>query len=148
MASIREYKFEIFKNHREVQIKHAYYLLAISAAAVAFSIQQTSEKGFEFTQIPLAFAVIFWTLSFLAGCIFTRKYLDAYHENANFLELFEDEEDYCYSVEEEGKQQEQETKMNCLAHSAYMWGEVQFYSLVLGSGAFLLWHLVEMAVRT
>lgn len=148
MKEIRDHEFEIHKHHRDVQIKHSNYLLAVCAAAIAFSVQKTTGLGFKCTQFPLAIAVLLWALSFIAGCIFTRNYLDAFHKNAQFLGLLSDEEDYEYSAEEEKEQSSVESEMNRLAKSAYLWGEVQFYSMVIGGGAFITWHLVEMAAKT
>ncbi len=148
MASFRDQEFELHKHHRDVQIKHSYYLLAVSAAAIAFSIQKTDGLGFSCSQIPLGIAVCLWAFSFVSGCLFSRKYLDTYRVNAHLIELFEDDLDYEYSNEEKEEQNRVEKEMKNLAKKTYIYGEAQFYSLVLGGAFFVFWHLVEMAANT
>jgi hypothetical protein len=47
--------------------KYVYYLLAIDAACVGFSVNQSKDLRLTYYQIPLGIAIIFWGISFKYG---------------------------------------------------------------------------------
>ena len=59
---------EIHRQHRSGQDKYTYFLLAITASVVAFSVQKTSGLKLVWPMLPLGFAVLFWGISFYFGC--------------------------------------------------------------------------------
>ncbi|MBM3564761.1 MAG: hypothetical protein FJX42_01440 [Alphaproteobacteria bacterium] len=61
-------KFEVYKASRTSQDKYTYFQLTASGAAIALAINQTHESSIQWSQLPLAFAVIVWGLSFFFGC--------------------------------------------------------------------------------
>jgi hypothetical protein len=52
----------------ESQEKYTHFLLATTAAAIAFSVQKTNGIGVSWSQIPLGLAVASWGYSFWCGC--------------------------------------------------------------------------------
>jgi hypothetical protein len=52
---------------KAISEKYVYYLLAIDAACVGFSINQSKNLSLTFYHIPLALSIVFWSLSFWYG---------------------------------------------------------------------------------
>jgi hypothetical protein len=59
---------EIHRQHSTGQDKYTYFLLAVTASAVAFAVQKTSGLKITYSLFPLAFAVLLWGVSFFFGC--------------------------------------------------------------------------------
>ena len=79
-----ETEVDIVKRMAEGQIKYAYFLLAVAMAAIAFAVQQTVGRAFEWPMVALAFAFCSWVCSFVAGCknrTWDLKALDAYRQH-------------------------------------------------------------------
>ena len=58
---------EMIRQHRTGQDKYSYFLLAVTASAVAFAVQKTDGLGITYSLIPLGAAVLLWGLSFYFG---------------------------------------------------------------------------------
>lgn len=48
--------------------KYVYFLLAAAAAGIALAMNMTASSIISWSQVPLGFSVVFWGLSFYAGC--------------------------------------------------------------------------------
>lgn len=62
-------ELEIYRQHLGAQQKYAYFLLAAVGACVGFALTQTKDASLGLSQIPLAFALLGWGLSFWCGCV-------------------------------------------------------------------------------
>ena len=58
---------EIHKQHRTGQDKYTYFLLAVTASAVAFSVQKTSGLVLSWSLLPLGIAVLTWGTSVMSS---------------------------------------------------------------------------------
>ena len=58
---------ELHKRHDDAHNKYTYFLLAVTASAVAFAVQKTSGLALSYSMIPLGLAVISWGISFYCG---------------------------------------------------------------------------------
>jgi len=56
------------RSSSESQEKYTHFLLATTAAAIAFSVQRTGGLSLSWSQISLAGAVALWGYSFWCGC--------------------------------------------------------------------------------
>src|SRR5258706_3491162 len=65
---LSEQQIEVYKQHRAAQEKYVYFLLAAVGAAIALVVTQPQGAKLAYSQIPLAFAVVLWGLSFFFGC--------------------------------------------------------------------------------
>lgn len=141
---------QIHNQLRSAQDKYVYFLLAVAASAIAFTAQITKDSVFSNALIPLGVAVIFWSLSFYCGC------RNIQYTNSNMFANFEllkveagehpevlQNQQYI-QLASDGIRQAMESNSGIL--SSY--GFWQFRFLVLGSVSFIVWHLLEMAVRT
>ncbi len=59
---------EMHKQHRMGQDKYTYFILAVAAAGIAFSIEKTTGQKLSWSMLPLGVAVILWAISFFFGC--------------------------------------------------------------------------------
>ncbi len=145
-----EAELEIHRALRESQNRYTYFLLGAAGAAIALVVNQTKGASLSWSQLPLAGAVLAWSLSFLFGCrnrvyvssgLYTNAALfyvqagrhpmsgtnpEAMAVGQNALhEIFED----------------QSSKANRFAR-------LQFRFLVGGAVLYVTWHILEMCLRT
>ena len=131
---------------RGAKDKYTYFLLAASASAIAFSITQTKTLVLSYSQLPLALAVIFWAVSFFCGCKCA-----SYTQELN--------QDSAYITESSGAMNdmpETKDKILELLSDSYSnnldlvakYSVRQFHYLITGGLLFILWHIIEMAMRT
>jgi len=55
--------------HFDIQNKFVYYILAINAACIAFTINFVKEVKLTQHEIPLGLAILFWGISFYSGIV-------------------------------------------------------------------------------
>ena len=79
--------FEMYKQHRAGQDKYTYFLLATAAAAIAFAVQKTEGLLISWWLLPVAFAILFWGVSFYYGCKHINWAQTAIQANYNLLQL-------------------------------------------------------------
>jgi hypothetical protein len=140
----------LYNQIRSAQDKYVYFLLAVAASAIAFTMQITKGSIFSLTLTPLGLAVLFWSLSFYCGC------RNICYNNSNMLANFSllqvesgnhpqaGNNTYYIEAASEGirdRMSENQTKI-------IRYGSWQFRFIILGGVAFVIWHLFEMAVRT
>jgi len=131
---------EVFKSHRMVQDKYAFFLLAAAAAALALSIQMTTGSPLTWSLVPLGLAVLSWACSFYFGCIHLTKTQAFLRVNVIGL---------LTSPNRAPRDTEQiRSKMEDHANAAGEAADRQFRLLILGAVLFIAWHLVEMGLRT
>ena len=125
---------------------------AAAGAAIGFALTltQTQAAHLERVHIPLAAAVICWALSFYAGCRQSAFANSVLYENAELLrveagrhplsgdhpgQIEVGREIILQSIERDNKR----------AHRYAIW---QFRLLVAGGLWYIVWHIVQMYVRT
>ena len=59
---------EVYRAHMEGLRQYAYFLLAVSAAAIGFAVNQTQQARLEIWHAPLGLSVLLWGASFYFGC--------------------------------------------------------------------------------
>ena len=136
-----EERLEILKLHRAEAGKYTYFLLAVSASAIAYSAEKTASLKMELSMLPLGAAVLLWLASFFFGC------RSAYHVNwsisANYawlnLRVVPGQEEATKNLE---------SRMGTSVSRATLYGEWQFFCLIAGAGFFLLWRVLKMVMRT
>ena len=78
---------EIHRQHRTGQEKYTYFLLAVTASAIAFAVQKTSGLKLTWSMVPLGLAVVLWGLSFYFGCKNLLWVQTAIYANYSLLQL-------------------------------------------------------------
>ncbi|MDO6712783.1 hypothetical protein Q4567_18765 [Aliiglaciecola sp. 2_MG-2023] len=132
------------------QGKYTYFLLAIAASAIVFSTQITKDGVFSISLIPLGLAVLSWGLSFYCGCqniLYTNSNTIANIELLR-VEAGEHEDVLTHpqlmQAASEGIRKAFESNTDKLC-SYNNW---QFRFILTGAVLFIIWHLIEMAMRT
>lgn len=141
---------ELHKQHRTGQEKYTYFLLAVTASAVAFAIQKTDGLKITYSLIPLGGAVLLWGLSFYFGVKNLLFVQNAIGANYSLLQL------------KKGVHAEQPDHPQILqaaisgvtsaitssVDEAQFYGVWQFRLLISGAALFVFWHILEMVLRT
>ena len=141
---------EIHKQHRTGQDKYTYFLLAVTASAVAFSVQKTTGLKITFSLLPLAAAVLFWGISFYFGCKNLIWVQTSIYSNYSLLQLQKgvhpEQPDHPQMLEAAKKGVRSALELNVSKAQFYdVW---QFRLLITGAVSFLTWHVLEMVLRT
>lgn len=139
---------ELYRHHRDLQTKYAYFLLGVAASAIAVAVHFTENREAQWSLIIWGLAVLSWALSFYSGC----KHL-AYSEvvvfsNIEFLRIRSGmhpevgTDPVVMQAASQGINDAIETNVN----RGKAWASAQFGLLVLGGVFFVIWHVVEMFV--
>jgi len=143
-------KLEIHRALRESQNKHTYFLLAVVGAAIALVINQTQGASLSWSKLPLAAAVLAWSLSFLFGCR-NRAYVSSgLHTNAALLDV-NDGRHKLAGTNPDSIQVARETLHEIFedqSSKANKFANLQFRFLIAGSVLYVAWHVLEMYLRT
>lgn len=154
------------KTKREVQAiqvaedRYVYFLLATSAAEIAYAMQRTSTSPITSYDCWLGFAVGCWAASFSAGCR-NRLFVMNMASTQPLVSMFSG------GIEVEAKRlgkSDQEIRdiqadadpfiarlrkdRRTTAIDAMLWFGLQFWLIVAGAIFFVIWHTVGMAIRT
>lgn len=141
---------QIHNQLRTMQDKYTYFLLAVSASAIALSVQITKNDIFSINLIPLGIAVLFWALSFYFGCRYIQ-YMQSYlFSNYDYLKiqdaLHPDVGNHPMAINAASEGIMIAMKQNAETSSSL--SRWQFRFLILGGLFYIIWHLIEMTMRT
>jgi len=141
---------EIHKQHRAGQDKYTYFLLAVTASAIAFSVQKTTNLILSWSMLPLALAVLLWGTSFFFGCKNLHWVQASIYANYSLLQLqkgvHRNQPNHPQLVEAAIKGVDSAIETN--VDNADFYAKWQFRLLIIGAVLFLIWHVIEMAIRT
>lgn len=141
---------EVFRALREAQSKYTYFLLAAAGAAIALAVTQTQGIGMAWSQIPLAAGALSWGLSFFFGCRHLAYVSSALYANAV---LFQVESGQHSEVGEHPQRVAAASggireAIEINSERANRLGHLQFRFLVAGAVLYIVWHVLEMYMRS
>ena len=145
-----ENRIEVYKQHRAAQEKYIYFLLAAVGAAIGLAVSQTQGLKLSYSQVPLAFAVSMWALSFIFGCRHLAYVESALFANMALLQVQAGEHPEVgthrqyMAVASEGIR----TAIESNSNRASRFARWQFFALVFGAICYLGWHVYEMWLRS
>lgn len=138
---------EVYKQHRTAQDKYTYFLLAVAAAAIAFSVQRTTGSALEWSMIPLGLAVLCWGASFYCGCVQLKYVISTLFANFTLLEIergthpdVPKHPDYIQAASD-GIRDAIESN----SHKSGRFANAQFRLLIFGAVLFIAWHVLGLA---
>lgn len=141
---------EIHKQHRTGQDKYTYFLLAVTASAIAFSVQKTTDLELTWSMLPLGLAVAVWGTSFYFGCKNLLWVQTSISANYSLLQLQKgvhpDQPNHPQLLEAAITGVISALESN--VKNAQFYAEWQFRLLITGAVFFLAWHVIEMIIRT
>jgi len=148
MTSDRE--LEIHRSLRESQNRYTYFLLAVVGAAIALVINQTQSASLNWSQFPLAAAMLAWALSFLFGCL-NRAYVSSgLYTNVALIEAKAGRHNLV-GTNTEAIKIAAETLHEIFedqSNKANKFGNLQFRFLIAGAIFYIAWHVFEMYLRS
>jgi ABC-type transport system involved in multi-copper enzyme maturation permease subunit len=143
-------QFNIQQEFREKQEKYVYYLIALSVSAIGFSIYRTENQSLAYSKIPLALAVISWSISIYCGLKFLKYVISNLYANNDYYEITNGRHP------ELGKDPEliecgikgfmEAMKINSKEMKKYF--NFQSYLFYFGIVLFIVWHIIEMYLKT
>jgi hypothetical protein len=141
---------EVYRVHSEAQSKYVYFLLGAIGACIAFAVNQTHEAKLVWSQLPLAGAVLCWLLSFISGCIHLQFLATNTLANFELLRIADGVHPEvgwnpeARAAASEGIRDAMKSNARVVV-SAARW---QFRLLVAGAVLYIVWHVIEMWLRT
>jgi len=141
---------ELWLQHRAGQDKYTYFLLAITASAIAFAVQKTSDATFSWTLAPLGLAVLAWGGSFYCGCKNLIWVQTALMANYNLLQLRRGAhpQQPNYPALSAAAIQGTHSALSTNVDRAQSYALSQFRLAIAGALLFLGWHVLEIYART
>jgi len=141
---------ELYRQHRTFQDKYTYFILAAAASGIALVVNNTQDEVISLTMIPLAAAVICWGFSFYYGCRHLNYVSSNLYANIDLLKVERGiHPDVGQHPEKmiaasQGIRQAFENNSDKASKLAIN----QFNLLISGAIFYLIWHTIEMVVRT
>jgi ABC-type transport system involved in multi-copper enzyme maturation permease subunit len=145
-----EIQFNIQQEFREKQEKYIYYLIALSVSAIGFSIYKTENQSLTYSQIPLALAVIFWSVSIFCGLKFLKYVINNLYANNDYFEITKGRHPSIGNnpdlIKSGIKGFQEAMEINSKAMKRYF--KFQSYLFYFGIILFIVWHVLEMYLKT
>lgn len=141
---------ELHKRHDDAHNKYTYFLLAVTASAVAFAIQKTQGLLLSWSMVPLGLAVVAWGFSFFCG---TKNLIWAHIAlGANYGLLQIHYGRHPNQPKDQAQLQGAIQGINsAIEHNidkAQLYAVWQYRLLIAGAVLFIVWHVLEMALHT
>jgi hypothetical protein len=143
-------QFNIQQEFREKQEKYIYYLIALSVSAIGFSIYKTENKSLTYSQIPLAIAVIFWSISIFCGLKFLKYVISNLYANNDYYEIIKGRHPNLGDNQELKKIGVEAFREAMVINNKEMKKYFKFQGYLFYSGIilFIIWHIIEMYLKT
>jgi hypothetical protein len=140
----------LYKQIVEKQDKYTHLLLAVTASAIAFSVQKTENAKFAWSLIPMGFAILAWGSSFYCGCKNLLCTQDSMKATYSLLQISRgvhidqpsSNQELTIAMKDGIDVIKEDTKK---AYSFEMW---QYRLLIIGAICFLIWHILGIWLRT
>jgi hypothetical protein len=143
-------QFNIQQEFREKQEKYIYYLIALSVSAIGFSIYKTENQSLTYSQIPLALAVLFWSISIFCGLKFLKYVISNLYANNGYYEIIKGRHPgigHDPDMIKSGIEGFREA-MEINGKAMKMYFKFQAYLFYFGIILFIAWHISEMYLKT
>ena len=141
---------EVFRHLREAQNRYTYFMLGAAGAALAFAVTQTQGETMKWSLSPLGVAVLCWGLSFFCGARQLAYVGSTLYANLALLQV----EAGLHPVAGEHPQMIQAASAGIRSaidensERAGKYGVWQFRLLAFGALLYVVWHVLEMWLRT
>lgn len=141
---------EIQRQFWQKQEKYVYYIIALSVAAVGFSVYKTSGQALNWIKIPLGLSVLCWGLSILCGLMFLKSVVGNLYTNNAYFEIIKGKDTIVGTHPENIKFAINEIQkiMKTNSERASKLGSFQEWLFYSGIVLFIVWHILEMCQLT
>lgn len=141
---------ELHKQFAAEQSKYTYFLLAVAASCIALAVRSTRSAVASWSLVPLGFAVVAWSFSFLRGLRFIEGSQQVTRANIDHLLCVQGEHPLT-GVDPHKMQHGADAfwqRAETLAAAALQDYQWQFRYLISGGVLYVLWHTLEIALRS
>ncbi len=132
--------------YRTALLRYAYFLLVAAAAGILLAVYETEFSVLKPSLAPLGLAVLCWAASFYYGCIQIEAHFTALRVNAVLLKARNGHRhpgtDAAVALDTA------ETAFRRATNRMVVNGRRQFIFLVQGAILYMIWHVLEMFLRT
>jgi hypothetical protein len=141
---------EVYKTLQVSQDKYTYFILAATIAAIGFTIKQTQNLKLQLSLIPLGISILLWGLSFFWGCRNREYYNSILYANYELLKVQNGRHPeigtHPQMMQAASKGIMQAIESN--SDRANKLGHLQMKTFIFGVISYLVWHILEMYLRT
>ena len=123
---------EIFKHQRDIQVRHTYFIMTLSAAAVGYTISLPIPENVNAKYWLLIFALLAWALSIFMGITYIRKMMVLNRINRILFNLESSEKD---------EKEDLYLKRGKIAGKVFNW---MLYFFAIGVASYFFWHLSKL----
>lgn len=136
--------------YKSSQDKYTYLLLAVSASAVAFTLQKTENVVFEWSLLPVGLSALSFGLSFWFGAKNIVWGLAATYENIHLLQLAKRAHPDAPLVSEDRQAAIHDVVLKLDKHdkNARLSATRQYQTLITGALFYISWQLLLIWQRT
>lgn len=140
---------EIVRQNHDAQDKYTYFLLAAAGSCIALSVSRTTGVAPTWPMLLLGAAVVSWAWSIWNGVQNRRYHQAILYANADLLRVQAGlhPETGRRPGAIEAASQGIMTAMTENVETAASFARWQLYSLLIGAGFFLAWHVIDMFVN-
>jgi hypothetical protein len=143
-------RLELIKQFNSEQSKLTYYIIALSVAAIGFSISKTIDQQLELHLIVLGASVLSWGLSIYCGFSFIKYRLSTNFANIEYFNIIEGKNSEVGSHPDKIKAATEGIKSAMDTNSKRAgrfskWHSQLFY---VGIILFIVWHIINMITST
>jgi len=141
---------EVYKQHLSAQDKLGYFLLAVTASAIAFAVQKSEGVRISSSAIPLAAAGISWAFSFYFGIRRIRWTIVTLYANIALLQfqtgVHPQQPSGAIELQAaiQGIREAAKTNMDGAESS----GKKQDWLFICGTALFIVWISLRMYIST
>jgi uncharacterized membrane protein len=134
-----------FEEFNTLQNQYTYFIMAIDASAIAYSVQKIDQRVFAWSLLPLGLALIFWGISFFSGLRFNQCKKEISVLELENLDLIDEEKETSALNSKKDKLLNQAKQIQTKMYRYY---NFMNYGLMGGIILFVVWTLIEMGIRT
>lgn len=136
---------ELQKQFREQQQKFIYYMLALTVTAIGYSLHQSSGVKISLSQIPLAIAILSWSVSVYCGLTFLKFVIATLYVNEEHLKAIDGEHPLAGNHREKQQIVLEATKeaMESNGKKALRLSKWQGRLFYVGMIAYITWQVID-----
>ncbi len=147
MQDPQEIQRDIQKQFRTQQEKYIYYVIALSVACIGFAVNKSIDQPLKWIQIPLGISVLSWGASIVFGFSHIQKSLSILAQNSHYFEL-EMQAHILNNSQVAERAKELWDEMIRKSREGIDYTRSQYGLFLFGIVAFIIWHILEMYLRT
>ncbi|MFI5394058.1 MAG: hypothetical protein ACHQ9S_00870 [Candidatus Binatia bacterium] len=140
---------EVYRQHRTSQDAYTYFILAAAASAIGFALNQTNGRSLSWSLAPLGIATASWLLSFYWGCRYLQSVGSILLGNLELLRVQAGEHPKAATPHEIAiASRVINERLAEKSEQASTLAKRQFAALIAGGVFYIVWHVLEMYLRT